>query len=120
MTTLLRFSCQLYARLLFLYPDELRQEFASEMTSVFAEDLATAASQRGVTGIAGAFWCTLTELARLALPAQLENRAIAAPLMAFALAALCMTGELMLAARHVPDQLRSAMLRDSFSVFVLL
>src|SRR5438128_2505300 len=100
MSPTLRFSCWAYEKLLFLYPDDLRGEFASEMLLVFAEDLNEATHDRGVLGAIRAWWCALGALRQIALPGQRTNPEICVPLVALMFSVITMSAELMFALRH--------------------
>ena len=52
MTSFLRWNSAAYGKLLILYPEELRREFAAEISLVFAEDVADAWRERGAVGVA--------------------------------------------------------------------
>jgi hypothetical protein len=97
MTTLMSVSARLYAAVLPLYPPELRRDFGPEMVEAFAEDLAEALQNRGLTGGIRVWYGALSELLRIALPSQMQKPAVAVPCIIFALSETVMSGELMLA-----------------------
>jgi len=105
-------SAWLYGKLLLLYPSDLRREFGSEMTLAFADDIAAMGALR-------VWWCALRELLMVALPAQLSNRCVLVPALAFAFAAVTTSLELWLAFHRVAH-LDGARLADSIRLVVLL
>jgi hypothetical protein len=80
----IRASGFLYARLIFLYPSDLRSRFGVEMTDVFEELMRAAAMRRGVQGIICLWGSILGELLTVAVPSRLTS----SPLMAGALSFL--------------------------------
>jgi hypothetical protein len=66
------------------------------MTEVFMEDLAEARRSAGVAGAIRVWFCAAWEVARIALPRQLENPAIGVPFLSFVQSVVALTAELML------------------------
>ena len=83
MNDLLHFSAALYEWLLFLYPEELREDFGEEMTLAFAEDLEQAWGDARWAGVLQIWWYAFYELAAVALPAQGSNRYFVVPATSF-------------------------------------
>ena len=112
MSKLVHGSAWLSAKLLLLYPSDLRREFGCEMTLAFADDMAA-------LGVFHVWWCALRELLVVALPAQMSNRCVLVPALSFALAAVTMSLELWLAFHRVAH-VDVARLADSIRFAVLL
>src|SRR4051794_12673748 len=79
METALKISSRAYAVLLFFYPGELRSKFAGEMTDVFDQQLQGAWEESGLLGLARIWLYAITELAFVALPAQLAQPIVIVP-----------------------------------------
>jgi len=121
MTSFLRWSAAAYGKLLILYPEELRREFAAEISLVFDEDVADAWRERGAVGVSQVWWCALCEVMRIALPSQFANPDVAVPVIAFALNIAMLGAELVLASRHAPaTAVHGPLLRDAIRRIVLL
>ena len=100
MTTPLPLSSRLYARLLVLYPEDLRRHFGTEMALVFADDLAAARHENGFRGALRVWRCAFAEFFRYALPGRAAAPALRVPIIAFAITYLGMAGEFVLALFH--------------------
>jgi hypothetical protein len=109
MSALLTFSIRAYSAMLFLYPSELRRDFGAEILLVFREDLNSASSYRGFSGIASVWACALREFVRIALPAYAENRRVAVPSILFALNEAVLTIPQKLIFTHRPISLQFVM-----------
>ena len=105
MTNILVLSSRIYGCLLRLYPKDLREDFGTDMSLVFAEDLAAASRQTGITGVIRVWSCTLGEALQIALPSQRDNPVVAIPTLLFAvsfvLGVLQLRSELMFASQQV-------------------
>lgn len=88
MNRLLSCSSAVYQRLLFLYPQDLREEFGSEMTLAFADDLQSAWSDGEVTRVLRIWWSALCEIGTVALPGQQSNRYVLVPTLCFLMVAV--------------------------------
>jgi hypothetical protein len=91
MRTVLHLSCHIYGALILCYPPDLRRQFDSEMTQVFADQLAKEWRCRGVAGVVRVWRTALLELFSVAVPLRLQSPvAIAVALSLLGSAALCM------------------------------
>jgi hypothetical protein len=79
MLTALKLSASVYSILLFLYPEELRQDFGDEMVDVFEQQLWGEWMESGVAGMIRAWARVLWELLWVALPIQLCAPIVVAP-----------------------------------------
>jgi hypothetical protein len=79
MRTTLKLSASVYSILLFLYPEELRQDFADDMVDVFEQQLWGEWEQSGLPGLVGAWGRAFWELFWFALPLQLCEPIVVAP-----------------------------------------
>ena len=102
MTHALPLSSRIYARLLVLYPEDLRRDFGAEMALVFAEDLAAARREAGMRGVIRVWRCALGEFVRFALPGHASSPAVSVPAIWFALSSVIMSAEVAMALRHSP------------------
>ncbi len=105
MTGFLRWSSCTYEALLHLYPRELREEFGSEMTMVFADDLGDAWRKDRAAGAIRVWWYTLSEFVRIALPHQLSQLEATVAVVAFAWSLAMFAAEGCLAFRYLPAAL---------------
>lgn len=96
MTRLTQWNARIYAAALPLYPQELRRDFGTEMTEVFVEDLAEAWRDAGLAGAVRVWSCAAWEIARIALPRQLENPAIGVPILSFVQSVVALSAEMLL------------------------
>src|SRR3954470_7260033 len=95
-----RFTSQLadvYSRLLYLCPGELRAEFGEEMTLVFADYLAESFEHGGASAAFGVCFRAAAELTRLAAANALSIDGVLTSLIASVLTAICFTAELAVA-----------------------
>lgn len=67
-----RFSRQVYAALLLLYPSSLRRQFGEEMIEVFADQMRDAHQKDGWVGRMGVWRCVADETLRTALSSHLQ------------------------------------------------
>lgn len=104
MTPSLPWGLRAYARLLTLYPEDLRREFGTDMMEAFAEDLGAA---RGVTDALRIWRSALRELMYIAVPAWFETPAVMVPLLS---AAVFATSESPLVILAVHRQLQTSAL----------
>ena len=79
MQTTLKVCSRTYCWLLILYPHELRQRFAGEMTDVFDQQLHGAWEESGLIGMVRVWLCVVRELLFVALPAQLAQPIVIVP-----------------------------------------
>lgn len=103
MTGYLRLSSWIYARLVSVYPEDLRRDFGADMALVFADDLAAARRAEGLIGITHVWWCALREVLTIALPCQRTNPRILVPVASFAVNAMILGAELVFALHHPPS-----------------
>lgn len=96
MTRFARCNARIYAAVLPLYPPDLRRDFGAEMTEVFLEDLAEAWRNAGLAGAIRVWSRAAWEIARIALPRQLENPAIGVPLLSFVQSVVALTTEMLI------------------------
>ena len=101
MTGFLDWSSRIYGRILNLYPDDLRRDFGADMVLVFAEDLAAARREAGVSGVIRVWRLALGEVFRLALPCHAESPAVVVPAISFALSLVPFTVSLMARLLHL-------------------
>jgi hypothetical protein len=83
-------SSRIYSRMLAFYPDDLRRNFAADMASVFAEDLAAARRESGIRGALRVWRWTAFEFLRLALPSWIATPAVRVRAISIALFAAMM------------------------------
>jgi hypothetical protein len=100
MTNVLPWSSRLYSRLLVLYPEDLRREYAADMALVFAEDLEAARRQDGLRGVFRVWSCALSEFVRFALPGHLSSPVVRVPAVWFAISSAIMSFEMAMACAH--------------------
>jgi hypothetical protein len=105
MTNALPLSSRIYGRLLVLYAEDLRRDYASEMALVFAEDLDTARREAGMYGVMRVWRYVLGEFLRFALFGQASSSAVRVPAICFALSIAIMGAETAMALRHAPNAL---------------
>jgi hypothetical protein len=86
-------SLRIYRTTLLLYPADLRREFGDDMAAAFAEDLARAGRLARKLRV---WCCCLTELFRIAIPAQKENPLIMVPIFAFLASIAWISGPLLI------------------------
>jgi hypothetical protein len=100
-------STRLYEKLLFLYPEDLRREYGSEMILAFADDMEAAWGDARVAGVLQIWWYALCEIVTVALPAQTSNPSVLAPFLSFVLCACTQSAELWMGMHqaHHPDYL---------------
>jgi hypothetical protein len=79
MRTALKISASVYGVLLFLYPEELRRDFAEEMVDVFEQQLRGEWEQSGPAGMVCVWSRALWELFSIALPIQICAPIVVAP-----------------------------------------
>jgi hypothetical protein len=96
-------SSRIYARLLALYPENLRREYGADMALVFAEDLDTARREAGIRGVIRVWRCVLGEFLRISLPGCASSSAVRVPAISFVLCLLMLGGVTVMAMRHAPD-----------------
>jgi hypothetical protein len=120
MTGFLRWNAATYRKLLVFYPEDLRHEFAAEMTWAFAESAAEAWREKGAIGVIQVWWCVLHEALRIAVPYQFENSALAVPALAFAFGVGMFGAEMLLALRSGPAALDEDSMTAAFACHVLL
>lgn len=118
MTALLRLSSRLYSGILVLYQPDLRRDFESEMKELFDEDLAEAWQNRGFPGVLNIWWCALSEVFRIALPAHKTNPAIIVPAIAFAVNAVMVGAEMMLPGAQASGHIGQPVIGTSIAVAV--
>ena len=94
MTNALPLSSRIYARLLRLYPADLRRDYGADMAIVFAEDLDTARREAGIRGVIRVWRCALGEFIRFALPGLASSPAVCVPAIWFALSTVIMSAEM--------------------------
>jgi hypothetical protein len=92
----LQLSTRLYARLLVLYPEDLRRDYGSEMALAFADDLDTARRDAGLRGVIRVWRCALCEFLKFALPGRLSSPAVRVPFIALAFSVFSLSVELVL------------------------
>ena len=80
MRTALAISTRTHKALLLLYPRELRERFEEEMTEVFERQLQDSWDESGLAGFARTWAYALSDLALVALPMQLGQPIIVAPM----------------------------------------
>ncbi len=119
MSGILARSIWLYAKLLFLYPADLRREFGGEMALIFAEDIESAWGDARIAGVLQIWWYALRELVTVALPAQCSNPCLLVPALAFVLVALGQSAELCLVL-HQFTRVEASLLFDAIRLVVLL
>ena len=95
MKGLLRFSTWMYRKLLFVYPEDLRREFASEIVLAFAADLEE-------SGLLRVWRCALLELVTVALPGQASNPFFLSPALAFLATALTESAFVLVGIHQLP------------------
>jgi hypothetical protein len=96
-------SARVYSALLALYPDELRDQFGSEMKQVFLEDLEDSYQARGFFGAASVWYRSLKEVFRVALPARAAQREFAVALIMYVLQEVYLGGILTLSGKGTSD-----------------
>ena len=97
MTSTLHWSLRAYARLLILYPEDLRRDFGADMMEAFGEDLAAA---HGIGGALRVWRSALREVMQIAVPAWCEIPAVMVPLLSAAIVAASQSPLVILAARR--------------------
>jgi hypothetical protein len=97
MTPSLQWSLRAYARLLVLYPEDLRREFGADMLEAFADDLGGA---RGIAGTLSVWRSAARELMHIALPAWFDTPAVMVPLLSAATVAASYAPMLIVTARR--------------------
>jgi hypothetical protein len=116
MTNLLSVSSRLYRRLVALYPEDLRRDFADEMMLVFADDLAAARREAGLRGVLRVWRCCIGEFLRFALPGHASNPALRVPAIAVAFGFASLGAEVVLhCATHQPARFGAAGLLATFA-----
>jgi hypothetical protein len=98
----LEVSSRLYGRLLLFYPEDLRRDYGSEMSSVFDEDLECAHRTAGLPGMFRVWRCALAEFIRFALPGRLSAPAVRVPAIASTVFVAAMTAQMSVLWRHAP------------------
>jgi hypothetical protein len=88
-------NARIYSRILTLYPDDLRRDFGMEMALLFAEDLAAARLEAGISGVLRVWRCALREVFQLALPHRVSNPAVVVPGISFVLSLVPFTMSMM-------------------------
>jgi|SRR5579863_167560 len=78
MASAVRASCGLYKMLLFVYPNDFRLRFGSEMVTTFSDLICDAWEENGLPGIARVWTTTLGEVFSAALPLQLQSSMVIA------------------------------------------
>jgi hypothetical protein len=119
MNRILARSVWLYEKLLLLYPADLRREFGSEMTLIFAEDLQSAWGDARIAGVLQIWWYALRELVTVALPAQRSNPCVLVPALAFAFVVMGQGAGLCFLLSQV-TRLETSLLFDAIRLVVLL
>ncbi|HYP14203.1 MAG TPA: hypothetical protein VEQ63_09780 [Bryobacteraceae bacterium] len=102
MTRTLAWSSILYRNLLRMCPVELRDQFGSEMTLVFEDDLHDAWLKDGLWGVVSVWRCAVPELLHSGLSNACSTPSILVALISFVASACCLGGELALARIHAP------------------
>ena len=69
-------SRKVYERSLVCYPRDLRDDFGSEMIEVFDEQISEAYSSDGYAGLLRVWFSTMREIATVALPRRVAERAV--------------------------------------------
>jgi len=101
-TRALRWSLRAYENLLSLYPEDLRRDYRSEMTLVFAEDLESAQREAGLRGFLRVWGCALAEFVHFELPVQASSPTVLVPAFTFVAFAALISVEMGVALRHLP------------------
>lgn len=99
MTPSLNWSLRAYERLLLLYPENLRRDFAPDMLEAFAEDLGAA---RGTAGALRLWRGVLREVLHIAVPAWFEMPAVVVPVLSAVLVVASQSPLMVRAARLQP------------------
>jgi len=95
-------SSLVYHRLLAFYPDDLRRDYGAEMALVFAEDLAAARRDAGLSGVLRVWRCALGEFVRYALPCHLARPVVRVPVIGLGVTAAAIFAEMMFVHAHAP------------------
>jgi hypothetical protein len=103
MTTTLPLSSRIYARLVRLYPEDLRRDYGAEMVLVFGEDLSAARRQTGWRGVLRTWRCAVAEFIRFALLCRLSSPAFRVPAIATAILGGSMIAQVSALWRHAPN-----------------
>jgi hypothetical protein len=103
MTGAVKWSLQLYQLLLSLYPEALLRDYGAEMTLAFAEELDSARSETGLSGVLRVWVGVLSEFIRFAIPAQASNPAVLVPAYTFAVFAVMIGIEMAIALHYEPS-----------------
>ncbi|HXK03037.1 MAG TPA: hypothetical protein VMS37_11595 [Verrucomicrobiae bacterium] len=92
----MQLSSRIYARLLVLYPGDLRRAYGTEMAFVFAEDIEAARREGGLRGVIRVWRCALAEFLRFALPGHASSPFIRVPAVWFAFSTATLTAEMLM------------------------